>query len=104
MQRVVVPEILDDLAPDGPEAIRSRNDLRVLNRLIGGEAWIVSEISKLKGVKRVIDLGAGEGLLSAKIAQRMPEVEVLAVDLIGRPPGVPTAVQWIQQNVWFIVD
>lgn len=99
MQRTVEPEILDDLSVDDPEAIRSRADLRVLNRLIGGEAWLLRELSGLVGVKRVIELGAGEGLLTSCICEEFPDMEVCAVDLVPRPAGVHERAQWLQANV-----
>ncbi|MFC5051767.1 hypothetical protein ACFPK9_14280 [Rubritalea spongiae] len=99
MQRTVEPEILDDLPADNPEAIRSRADLRVLNRLIGGEAWIVRELHELKGVKRVVELGAGEGLLATAICEQFSELEVCAVDLVERPAGMHDRAQWLQANV-----
>lgn len=99
MQRKVEPEILDDLPSDDPEAVRSRADLRVLNRLIGGERWILRELAQLSGVRRVIELGAGEGLLTMKVKEILPDVEVCAVDLVDKPGEVPESIRWLQTNV-----
>lgn len=99
MQRIVVPELLDSLPAEDPEAIRSRADLRVLNGFMGSERWIIRELEVLDGVKRVVELGAGEGKLSTKIKRTNPELEVVAVDLIDKPDGVEASVEWRQSNV-----
>ena len=46
MLRQVLPELLDHLQADDPEAIRSRRDLRVINFLMGNERWILSSLLK----------------------------------------------------------
>ena len=38
--RVVIPELLDHLPADEPEALRSRRDLRRVNWLMGNERWL----------------------------------------------------------------
>jgi len=67
-QRVVVPELLDSLPPDDPEAIRSRADLRLINRLMGNYRWFekVLRSSSMIGPKaRIVELGAGDGTLAS---------------------------------------
>ena len=46
MQRIVAPELLDSMASDDPEAIRSRADLKFINRMMAGETWIIKELKK----------------------------------------------------------
>ena len=99
MQRIVEPEILDTLSPEDPEAKRSRADLRFINRMMGGEAWILRELKKLAGVKCVVELGAGEGCLASSIKAGLPDVRVVAVDLIGAPELLDDGVEWVQGNV-----
>ena len=99
MLRIVEPEILDTLSPTDPEAIRSRADLRFINMMMGGEAWIIRELKKLKGVEYVVELGAGEGCLALAIKEAFPEVRVIAVDLIGAPELADDRVEWIEANV-----
>ncbi|MGJ8676902.1 MAG: class I SAM-dependent methyltransferase [Akkermansiaceae bacterium] len=94
-----MPEILDDLHPDDPRAVRSRRDLRLINRLMRGEDWILKQLGELKSLKKVIELGAGEGLLSNKVKVLFPEVEVVALDLITKPQGLNPEVSWQQVNV-----
>jgi hypothetical protein len=99
MQRIVEPEILDTLSPEDPEAKRSRADLRFINRMMGGEAWILRELKKLAGVECVVELGAGEGCLASSIKAGLPDVRVVAVDLIGAPELLDDGVEWVQGNV-----
>lgn len=84
MLRRVKPEILDGLSPDDPEAQRSRRDLRLINRWMGGEKWILRELQAMdaqKKIRRVVELGAGEAHLALAIARAFPDCEVTAVDL-----------------------
>ncbi|MFC4995431.1 hypothetical protein [Rubritalea tangerina] len=99
MNRIVEPEILDTLSPDDPAAMRSRADLRFVNVMMGGERWIVNEIAGFEDVECVIELGAGEGKLSSRIKEAYPQLEVLAMDLQGRPRGVHGGVKWKQGDV-----
>jgi hypothetical protein len=43
VERVVKPEILDDLPMDDPSARASRADLRRINFLMGNERWILKQ-------------------------------------------------------------
>lgn len=65
MKRVVQPELLDSLPPEDPGAIRSRRDLRLINFLMGNERWITKQVREGK----VIELGAGDGDLTRKLAK-----------------------------------
>lgn len=103
MQRVVEPEILDRLAADDPEARRSRRDLRLLNALMGNERWLERQVAadpEAAG-RGVVEAGAGEGSLAARLARRFP---VTAVDLAARPDGVPERVEWLAGDVFSRMD
>lgn len=99
MQRIVAPEILDSLPAENPEAIRSRADLRVINWFMGNERWILERLGSQKNAKRVVELGAGEGKLTTRIKSQFNDLDVVAVDLIDRPPKIDNAVKWLQGNV-----
>mgnify|MGYP006073440347 CR=1 FL=1 len=99
MNRVVIPEILDSLDPSNPDAIRSRRDLTMINRLMGGQAWLAKEVGQLDGVHRVVELGAGDGMLCNQLKSMRPNCEVIAIDLIPKPAGVRDDVVWEQMNV-----
>ena len=79
-KREVVPEILDSLAGDDPKAVRSRRDLKMINALMGNERWILQQ--EMTG--GLIELGAGSGVLTRKLAARH---EVTGLDLQARPSG-----------------
>jgi SAM-dependent methyltransferase len=97
MPREVLPELLDSLSHSDPAAVRSREELRLINALMGNYRWLVREIeaSSLHG-GRVLELGAGDGGLLAAVRQRAQDVvgQWAAVDLAPRP------VQWPLDAVW----
>lgn len=99
MRRTVEPEILDELAPDDPAAVRSRRDLRLINWLMGGEKWITRQVLKLGEVKKIIELGAGTGRLSGALKEELPDCEVVALDRMPRPEQVRDDVVWESVNV-----
>ena len=96
VKRLVAPEILDDLDADDPRAVRSRRDLRLVNWFMRGESWILSELDKIEGLQRVIELGAGDGSLAIAIKNHLPDVDVTCVDLIDRPRDLDKRVTWWQ--------
>lgn len=99
MGRVVEPEILDRLPPEDPAAIRSRRDLCLINKLMGGQKWIVDQLSQMSDIEKVIELGAGDGQLSNMIKSRLGRCEVVALDIIPRPESVRDDVQWKVKSV-----
>lgn len=99
MRRVVETEILDGLDPNDPDAVRSRRDLRFINKLMGGPSWIVQQVSELQGIRRIVELGAGDGALCNQLKSLMPDCEVGAVDLIPKPDTARDDVRWEKTNV-----
>lgn len=99
VNRLVAPEILDGLDAADERAVRSRRDLRLVNWFMRGEEWIVSELRKIRGLKRVVDLGAGSGCLASAIIQDMPALEVVCVDLTSRPHHLDPRISWWQGDV-----
>lgn len=88
MLRRVEPELLDALAPDDPRAVRSRNDLRRINRLMGTQGIIGTALDGLlrgSQATRVIELGAGDGMQMLRLAQqrakRWPKVRLGLLDM-----------------------
>jgi hypothetical protein len=96
IQRTVIPEILDHLAADDPEAIRSRRDLRRINFFMGNERWICRAVEKFPAAVEsgIIEIGAGDGGLCRKLARRFPEAPVAAYDLAPRPVNLDRRVAW----------
>ena len=73
-QRVVEPEWLDTLAADDPRAIRSRSDLRRVNRLMATRTWLARSLEDLlqgSSHARLVELGAGDGTLALRLARRL---------------------------------
>jgi hypothetical protein len=101
MNRVVVPELLDHLAPADPAAQRSRRDLRRINFLMGNETWVCRVAGRFPAAAAhgISEIGAGDGHLSAKLAARFPLAEVAAYDLAPRPHGLDDRVKWIQGDL-----
>ena len=66
MERVVEPEILDELSGDDPRALRSRRDLRLINFLMGNERWILKQV---RSADSMVELGAGDGSLTRKLTK-----------------------------------
>ena len=100
MNRLVAPEILDELDPADKRAVRSRRDLRLVNWFMRGESWIVRELKKMQGVRRVVDLGAGDGSLGAAIIEELPDLEVTCVDLVPRPKNLDDRITWWSGDVF----
>ena len=82
--RVLVPEILDHLAPGDPRAQRSRRDLARINAVMRQSAIMAKALSGFPAPKLLADLGGGDGrfLLSVarRLARRWGGVKVLILD------------------------
>ena len=73
LPREVHAEWLDALAPDDPRAIKSRSDLRRINRLMATQSLIHAPLDKiLRGSTpiRLVELGAGDAEMLLQIARR----------------------------------
>lgn len=88
MPRRVEPELLDALPPDDPRAVRSRNDLRRVNRLMGTQSVIGDALDELMrgwSSARVVELGAGDGTLMLRLARQRakhwPKVRLGLLDM-----------------------
>ncbi len=94
--RVVVPELLDHLPPDDPEAQRSRRDLRRINFLMGNERWVGAAAQRLSNLTAngIVEIGAGDGMLSNTLARLFPQAEIMAYDLAPRPENLEARVKW----------
>jgi hypothetical protein len=65
LTRRVDPEWLDELPADDPRAVRSRRDLRLMNRIMGHAAILRRALAvSMRGERpRIAELGAGDGTL-----------------------------------------
>ncbi|MBI3849354.1 MAG: methyltransferase domain-containing protein [Verrucomicrobia bacterium] len=94
MKRIVEPELLDELPPDDPRAVRSRKDLQRVNRLMRHAEIIAQQLLNTEAnanCGRLVELGAGDGTLLLSVAQRLsphrPRADVILVDqqsLVGK--------------------
>ena len=86
LTRCVEAETLDHLREDDPRAIRSRRDLRRINRIMGNIQIIDSLLNEslARPPLRMAELGAGDGSLLLRLAKRRarswPNVTLTLVD------------------------
>jgi hypothetical protein len=74
MQRIVEPELLDQLPREDPRAIRSRRDLRRVNVLMRNHSVMAHALragANGRTPKHVLDLGAGDGDFLLRVARRL---------------------------------
>lgn len=91
-QRKLTPELLDEMPPSAPEAVRSRRDLRRLNRLMGHASAAAKALRSIRDVPpRLIELGAGDGTFLLSVCERLPKWHGVEIELIDRAPVVTAA-------------
>src|SRR5688500_12802853 len=71
MNRTLEPELLDELPASDPRAVASRRDLRLLNGIMGNHRPIVRFLRALPPNPTIAEIGAGEGLLSLRLARTL---------------------------------
>ena len=75
MERSVKPELLDELPPADPRAVRSRRDLQRVNAWMGNcETMTRALRSACNGRtnRRLVELGTGDGRFLLRVAQLLP--------------------------------
>ena len=90
MERIVRPEILDELSADDPRAVQSRRDLRKINAFMGHAAMVAHELrAGAAGARRIVELGAGDGTLLLRVATRLGRsTEGVQATLVDRRPSI----------------
>ena len=94
LPRRLEPEWLDELPADDPRAVRSRRDLRLMNRIMGHGGIIARLLAtnlEPGRALRIAELGAGDGTLLLRIAARASWRAGAEVVLVDRQPVVDTA-------------
>lgn len=101
-ERVVIPELLDHLPADDPEAQRSRRDLRRINFLMGNERWVCRTLRRFPDAagRGIVELGAGDGWLCGKLADLFPRAAVAAIDLAPPPAARVARVRWMRGDLF----
>lgn len=101
MDRLVEPELLDELPATDPAAVRSRGDLRRLNRVMGHAAIMAKAMSatgSIRRPRRIVELGAGDGTFLVRLANtlvkasrplRQPELSSMAAARLPELGGKP---------------
>lgn len=94
--RHLVPEILDSLAHDDPQAIRSRRDLRMLHVLMGNESWMLRMLKRHQqhAKQGIGEWGAGDGAFAARLVKQFPQISINVWDLAPRPAELDARVTW----------
>ena len=77
--RTVLPEMLDALPPDDPEAQGSRRDLTRINGLMGN-ARIVASLLAARPPGRLLEIGAGDGRFALSVVRRLGQGSVALLD------------------------
>lgn len=101
-KRVVIPELLDHLPHDDPEAQRSRRDLRRINLLMGNEHWVCRTVRRFPEAagRGIVEIGAGDGMLCGKLTRLFPHAAVTAYDLAPAPGDLDLRVEWRRGDVF----
>ena len=103
MPRVLVPELLDSLPADHPDAIASRRDLRFLNAVMGNFRWLEQQLASCAGSDAlIVEIGAGDGGLARRVCARNPGIAARyhALDLAPQPAAWPAVATWHQADLW----
>ena len=58
-------------------------------------AGALAQLAASCGVRRVVDVGSGRGELLIALADTDPRLSLLGVDVVARPPGLPSSVDWL---------
>jgi SAM-dependent methyltransferase len=107
MQRKVLPELLDSLSPERPEAIRSRRDLRRVNWWMSSSGLVARLVAQHSKPRSIVELGCGDGTLLLDIVRRLPRPTGRGrLTLLDRHPVVASATAeafqplgWIPETV-----
>jgi 2-polyprenyl-3-methyl-5-hydroxy-6-metoxy-1,4-benzoquinol methylase len=93
MPRTIQPELLDTLSPQHPDAVHSRRDLRIINRILGLHRWLEESLrSRLRPGERVLEIGAGTGELAVRLNRN--GIPTDGLDFVEAPDGWPSERNW----------
>ena len=104
--RRVVAELLDELPADDPRALRSRRDLRLVNRIMGHAGVLMHALDAVatRSPMRLVELGAGDATLLLRLAQhrarRWPKAVVTVLD--AQPTVTPATLAALRAIGWTV--
>ena len=91
MQRIIEPEILDELPASDPDAKKARRDLQRINFWMGHAAILTNALRENfrdQPPLTVAELGAGDGTLLLRIATKLKNWRGVEVTFVDRQPVV----------------
>lgn len=92
-RRRLEPELLDSLAPDHPDALHNRRDLRLTNAVTGNHRWLVATTRSLRrSGEAVLEVASGTGELTRRLHDA--GVPVDGLDLWPAPDPWPEERRW----------
>jgi len=98
VKRTLVPELLDSLRPEDPNAAASRRDLRIFNSVMGNHRWLIRTVAANVGPgERVLEIGAGSGELGLRL--KRCGFDLAGLDLWPSSGGWPEGAGWHQADV-----
>lgn len=100
--RDIQPELLDLLPQDDPDAMRAREEMPLVNGIMGNHRWIERMIRlRAEPHWQITELGAGDGALSLRLWKSglCPADRLHGVDLAPRPDHWPAAADWTSGDV-----
>lgn len=97
-ERILTPELLDDLPHDDPTAKRSRMDLRRINFLMGNHRILHRQLRNFPW-SSLREWGAGDGRFLQRLRCRYRDSVLTGIDLIPRPAGLDRSILWHQGDV-----
>lgn len=104
MNRVLEPEWLDELPPEDPQAMRSRQDLRRLNAIMGNAKLLNQAFRQHRPAPgRIVELGAGDGQFMLSLLRRLPTPPGHLV-LVDRQPSIADTTYRALRTLGWSVD
>jgi hypothetical protein len=98
MNRVCLPELLDSLPHDHPDALHNRRDLRIINGIMRNRGWFERTLRPLvRDGESALEIGAGMGELARSLGAR--GIPVDGLDLWPRPGDWPAQRAWHQADL-----
>jgi hypothetical protein len=101
--RQVLPELLDTLPHDDPAAVGSREELYLINQIMGNHRWICHTLQERElNSERILELGAGDGSLAQYAWSKgiVSSAQWSALDLAPAPIDWPVDAEWHQRDLF----
>lgn len=101
--RVLEQELLETYPDDHPDAITGREDLLLVNAVMGNHRWMERMLRRhMRPGWKVTEIGAGDGALSRRFVQAgICDAGALhAFDLAKRPASWPAEAAWTQGDLF----